>query len=592
GIASAMNRSVGWLFSWPIAILAIVLVGYAGHVFVNHWDRFYTGMRMVMSDGNWISLGIVTIALKLIHECGHMLMCKRYGGHVGGWGVMLLLLIPMPYVDVTSAWRFESKRARILVSAAGMMVEVVLAAIATLVWAATSTGEINQIAYNVMISASMVTLMFNINPLMRFDGYYMLSDALDLPNLANQGQQYLTDIGRQIFFGQPARTSLPFTWRGLFIRAYGVAAFLWRITISLSLMFGAAALRQGIGVIIAAISLVLWLGVPMYKLCRYAIFGGQFDSPRRMRFLAAVLTCACILVAAATYLPSPATVTAPVVIECDPLTTIRAQTAGFIDEVLVSQGDNIQPGQTLVRLHNPELESEIRELQAQINELEVQSATALSRGDITAHVTIKESHDATYKQLQDALSRKKKLVVSSDVAGSVLSSDLHDLQGRHVQRGEMLMHLGETGRMKGLVMLTQQDAKTARTLMGTDVRFRLFGHWHEPHTGLLRRVNPRASVTPPHPAFGMPGGAMLPVVQSAHDPSEQEEEVKPEELPTELVRPRVVAEIELDETLAADLRSGQHGQVRLSRTPKPLGQYLYTSAHRWLREKLTNTHGL
>ncbi|MEL7338602.1 MAG: hypothetical protein AAFN70_20610, partial [Planctomycetota bacterium] len=195
GIASAMNRSVGWLFSWPIAILAIVLVGYAGHVFVNHWDRFYTGMRMVMSDGNWISLGIVTIALKLIHECGHMLMCKRYGGHVGGWGVMLLLLIPMPYVDVTSAWRFESKRARILVSAAGMMVEVVLAAIATLVWAATSTGEINQIAYNVMISASMVTLMFNINPLMRFDGYYMLSDALDLPNLANQGQQYLTDIG-------------------------------------------------------------------------------------------------------------------------------------------------------------------------------------------------------------------------------------------------------------------------------------------------------------------------------------------------------------------------------------------------------------
>ena len=135
------------------------------------------GSEMCIRDRTWV-------VLKLIHELAHSLVCKKYGGRVASCGILVLLMIPMPYVDVTSSWRFENKWKRILTSAAGMLSEVFVAAIACYVWANSQPGPIQYHAGNVIITASLHTLLFNINPLMRFDGYYMLADWLEIPNLS------------------------------------------------------------------------------------------------------------------------------------------------------------------------------------------------------------------------------------------------------------------------------------------------------------------------------------------------------------------------------------------------------------------------
>ena len=123
------------------------------------------------------------VVIKTVHEFGHSFACRRFGGEVHTMGIMFLLFTPIPYMDATASWSFRSRWQRALVGAAGMIVEVFVASLATFVWASTAPGTIHSLAYNMMFVASVSTVLFNANPLLRFDGYYILSDLLDIPNL-------------------------------------------------------------------------------------------------------------------------------------------------------------------------------------------------------------------------------------------------------------------------------------------------------------------------------------------------------------------------------------------------------------------------
>ena len=152
------------------------------------------------------------LVIKFIHEMGHAFSTRRFGGEVHEVGIMLLVFSPVPYVDVTSAWAQRSRARRMWVGAAGMYVELFIAAIMTVVWAQTGAGLVNSLAYNVMFVASVSTLIFNLNPLLRFDGYYILSDLMDAPNLHMRSRAQLTNWSEKWLFGvesppQPAATT-------------------------------------------------------------------------------------------------------------------------------------------------------------------------------------------------------------------------------------------------------------------------------------------------------------------------------------------------------------------------------------------------
>ena len=173
-IIETMTRYLGWLVSSGGLMLWVIVCVMGFFELMKNWDAFVLNRVSSFSADDILWFGVTWLALKLLHETAHGVACKKFGGQVHSCGMLLLLLIPLPYVDVTSSWRFINKWQRIIVAAAGMMVEVFVAAIACMVWVAAEPGPLKYHAGNIIITATLHTLLFNANPLMKFDGYYML----------------------------------------------------------------------------------------------------------------------------------------------------------------------------------------------------------------------------------------------------------------------------------------------------------------------------------------------------------------------------------------------------------------------------------
>ena len=216
----------GWLFFAFWAVLGLVGIT---QVALN-WNRFVQGTEGVLAPNNWLWLMLVWVGLKAWHEAWHAFICKHHGGRVREGGLMLVLFAPMGYVDATSSLAFRSRWKRIHVAAAGVYGEAALAAIAAIVWAHTGPSVLNTVAMNVMIMASTVTLFFNLNPLMRFDGYFILIDLLQKPNLATRSNQLIQTVAKRWLLGKKELTppvwSEGETWLQL---TYGLAAMIWRL---------------------------------------------------------------------------------------------------------------------------------------------------------------------------------------------------------------------------------------------------------------------------------------------------------------------------------------------------------------------------
>src|SRR6185295_5159685 len=186
----------------------------------------------ILAPDNLLLLYLGTAFIKTVHEFGHAFFCRRYGGEVHTMGIMFMIFTPMPYVDASSSWGFRRRYQRMLVGAGGMIFELFVAAIAVFVWRQTAPGIIHSVAYNMIFVASVSTLIFNLNPLMRFDGYYLLSDLLEVPNLNQRSMRQLRYWTEKYLLGvakaEPiAQTHKEATWLTIF----GVAATIYRVIV-------------------------------------------------------------------------------------------------------------------------------------------------------------------------------------------------------------------------------------------------------------------------------------------------------------------------------------------------------------------------
>src|SRR5262245_34234356 len=202
---------VGKLLNPFGAILWVVVVGLAGEVVADNWEAVKQQGQGVLAPANLPLLYLGMAIIKTIHEFGHAYFTRKFGGEVHVMGIMLMIFTPVPYVDATASWSFRSRWQRVLVGCAGMIVELFFAALMTFVWANTGQGTLHSLAYNMMFIASVSTVMFNANPLLRFDGYYILSDLLELPNLSQRANQLLRYAAERWLFGlkrgqNPARS--------------------------------------------------------------------------------------------------------------------------------------------------------------------------------------------------------------------------------------------------------------------------------------------------------------------------------------------------------------------------------------------------
>jgi len=192
-LLGVLEKTIGRvIFTWPTALLAVglVLVGLLN--VLTHAERFSHMSYSLLSPQNLFVLYCVFTVTKIFHEFGHGMAAKHFGGEVSSMGVMLFIVTPSFYCDTSDAWMIPSRAARLWINAGGVVVELVIAALASFVWLYTpDEGVLNQVALNIMISCSVATLFFNANPLMRYDGYYFLADLLEVPNLMNKGKQFI-----------------------------------------------------------------------------------------------------------------------------------------------------------------------------------------------------------------------------------------------------------------------------------------------------------------------------------------------------------------------------------------------------------------
>ncbi len=419
-----------WLFTKPaviifsvlgmIALLSVLMNFAEFQSRLPGFDQFFDPRRW------WMFVGVLCVT-KICHEFGHGLSCKRLGGECHEIGFMLLVLTPCLYCNVSDSWRLENKWHRAAIGAAGMYVELILATIATFLWWFVQPGMIQEICLQVMLISSVSTILFNGNPLLRFDGYYIMSDVLEIPNLQQKSTKALTTLLGRHWLGLeiPDDQLMPSN-RPLAFAMFTVAAFLYRWFILFAILtflmrwlepYG----LESIGIGIAAFSLIGILVMPCYKLYKYMSVPGRMHQVEKARFSIIGLIALTIL-GLFFLVPLPHNLRCSVIVVPKNLDTVYVQEDGILDECRAKEGDEVKANQVLAILNNVELEIALNEAKSRLDQKVSDRDTIIAGGGLIDSLAIVQSE---IRQLQKLIAwmdaRQERLVLKSKIAGTVLA---------------------------------------------------------------------------------------------------------------------------------------------------------------------------
>lgn len=449
------------LLGKPVMIIWLLLTLTALTFAFQHWSELVEHGHARFNDPkNLMWYWLLYPLIKTLHEFGHAYTTKLWGGVVHEIGIMLLVFFPVPYVDSSAAHRFSSKRQRMIVSAAGIMVEVFLASLALILWVNTDAGIIHDIAFDIIMIGGVSTLLFNANPLMRFDGYYILCELIEIPNLGTRSTQYLGFLFRKYVLAMDGLQS-PVTAKGeekwLFV--YGLCSAIYRFCITLFIVFWVAGKFFIIGVVLALWAIVLQIIVPVLKWLTLLL--PQVRAARRMNRLVSFFAAATVLILLLLLTPIGHSTHAEGVVKLPENALIRAGTDGIITRVLVQDNDTVETGSILLILDNPELATRKKILEARLEETTVRQKEALlldrTRADISKTKVL-----ALNAELNDVQKQIENLKVRCPASGSVALPLIDDLPGRYIKRGEVIGYIADFRQVNGTVVIAQSDITAVR----------------------------------------------------------------------------------------------------------------------------------
>lgn len=448
-VAPVFSR-MGFVVWLAIVLWAIVMAGM-------HWNALMTDISArALSPSNIVLMLLVYPAIKAFHELGHGWATKRWGGEVHEIGVMLLIFFPVPYVDGSDSAGFASKWQRAVVGSAGIMVELLLASLAMFVWILVEPGVIRAIAFNVILIASVSTVFFNGNPLLRYDGYYVLSDVVEIPNLGPRANQYLAYLAKRKLLGLiDVHTPVTAPGEVPWLVGYGIVAYLYRIGITLTIALYLAGKAFFIGVLIAILAVATTVVVPLWRGVRYLV-GSPETGTHRTRTVAtgAALAIALLLVLFA--LPVPYATTAEGVVWVPENATVRAGTGGTVARVLAEQGVRVNPGQPLIELVDPYLELRIKVLDAQARQVQLRVSQAIVT-DQTRTRMYREQLKQVTAALKQERAKQGELIVRANASGILALPMAQDLPGRMIERGALLGYVIDSQRPIVRAVIGQDD---------------------------------------------------------------------------------------------------------------------------------------
>ena len=525
----------------------------------------------LLSLGNLPLLYAGMVLTKALHELGHAFAVRRFGGEVHTLGVMFLIFSPLPYVDATAAWAFRSRWKRVFVGAAGMIVEVFVGACSAFVWAGSGPGVIQALAYNMMFVSSVSTLLFNINPLLRYDGYYILSDLLDIPNLNAGAVGHLRHLVERYAFGylksrSPAASRREKAW----LTVYGLASGVYRVALFGGILLFLADRFMLAGIVMAIVCALSWVVAPALRFVNYLV-----TDPRLHRLrLRAALVClgaASLVLGLLLLVPFPDSWRSPGIVKAGASEYVANRVAGSVVRVLIPPGSRVRSGDPLVMLANEELGFRLLEMEGKLAQVQALRQRSLreSQADLKP---VDSSIAAIEAQIERLRKDEAGLLVRAPIQGVWVSGSVEGLVGAWVRGGTTL---GQVVDDRSFTFSSVVSQKEVSRLFSGEVRgaeVRLAGQTRYTISALRLLRIPMERTELPSAALAIAAGGEIATNQAdarGVDAAESFYEVR----------------LDLDPSSGARPFHGQSGRARFELPPTPLLGQWWLQFRRFVQER-------
>lgn len=513
-LLDALEPRTRFLFTRPFVIGALVAVGMALVILLLGFPQLLHELQRVHLVKLVALAWLTSIGVSVVHELAHALACRRFGGRVREMGFMLLYFQPALYCNVSDAWLFPEKARRLWVTLAGVFSELVIWALAMLAWAITEGDTtIHQLAL-IALTATGLRSLFNLNPLLKLDGYYLLSDALEIPNLRRRAFQYVgAHLRRWFGFAETPldpmsdREGRIFAWYGWLGLAFSVVFLVLVMSRLAGLFLGS---WQAYGIVPFLLLLVIAVRRRLSRLAPKSATRPR-EAARRPRWAPWVAAAtACVVTYFLYTLPADLKVTGEFLVVPLQSADVRSEVDGLMAEVLVDEGHRVKRGDPIARLDDRELRTQLVKIQSQQDQL---LAVARYAGtNLTRHRALREAEVVSQKELESAeqqvavaqadlqrLEADRRLVeqqlqsvfINSPLDGVITTSsrELKELRGRYLRRGDRIAQIHELSTVMAEIAIPEKEI--ADVVRGQEVVLKARAYPHRVFTGRVTTVATR-----------------------------------------------------------------------------------------------------
>lgn len=555
---TALDRRLRVLPAW-LLVAVWLAVAFAGtSAVITEWARVSDRSQGAFAWANLPWLYLCMAVMKVVHEICHGLVCKRYGGTVHTFGLMFLVTTPLPYVDTTASWAFPNKHHRMLVSSAGMLADLFMAALGAMVWAATGPGLVNSLAFNVMLIGSVSSLLFNGNPLLRFDAYYVLADALDIPNFYQKSQQYWFFLADRYLLGShAARAPVDVPSERFWLAAYTPISLFYRLLVSYAIVLFVLDLWLGLGLVMMTLTLYMLVVAPAWKALLH-LFGPQVQAHRWRAWAGAggLLAVAAIVIFA---VPWPQYIQAQGVVQTSRFSVLYAPLDGRLERAELGHGQTVTAGTPLMWFDSTQLMLDMEQTERERDELVAMERVALTR-QMADRQPLIEQRLVKEQRLLELNRRLAKAVVRAPHDGRYIALESAERQGSWQGQGTEMGHVLDPSQgFQFVAVISQERARELFATPAQELSLRLLGQADQAIAVERMVLVPYQKDRLPSAALGWLGGGDLAV---------STQDAKGEKAAEEFFEVRMT--IKRDPEAPLVLAHGMRGVLRLTMPPRSL----------------------